>query len=97
MNRLQATAETLKQRLEEAGFVDVEVVTGKQPFGPWPKEKHMKTVGAMVMLNAEAGAEAYGMVPFTRVLGMEVDRARKICQDMLADVKNKNYHMYTPL
>jgi hypothetical protein len=88
MNRLQATAETLKQRLEEAGFVDVEVVTGKQPFGPWPKEKHMKTVGAMVMLNAEAGAEAYGM---------EVDRARKICQDMLADVKNKNYHMYTPL
>ncbi|CCX16289.1 Similar to tRNA1(Val) (adenine(37)-N6)-methyltransferase; acc. no. Q87SB8 [Pyronema omphalodes CBS 100304] len=59
MNRPQATAEALKQHLEEAGFVDVEVVTEKQPFGLWPKEKHMKTVGVMVMLNAEAGAEAY--------------------------------------
>jgi hypothetical protein len=97
MGRPQATPAMLKERLENAGFVDVQIVTGKQPFGPWPKEKRMKTVGAMVMLNADTGCEAYGMAPFTRILGMDKDEATKTCRDAFADIKNKNYHMYTPL
>lgn len=29
----------LKERLEQAGFVDVTEVCYKQPLGPWPKDK----------------------------------------------------------
>lgn len=42
------TSESLKTLLEEAGFVDIEVHNYKQPIGPWPKDKKLKQVGAMV-------------------------------------------------
>ncbi|KAF8245526.1 S-adenosyl-L-methionine-dependent methyltransferase [Wilcoxina mikolae CBS 423.85] len=68
----------------------------KATFGPWPKDKRMKSAGAMVMLNAETGSEAYGMAPFTRILGMSIEEATKTCRDAYTDIENKNYHMYTP-
>jgi ubiquinone/menaquinone biosynthesis C-methylase UbiE len=38
--RARPSEEQLKTRLENAGFVDVQVRTVKQPTGPWPKEKY---------------------------------------------------------
>jgi len=61
MGRPQASAAALREKLETAGFVDVVVESVKQPFGPWPRQRKMKQIGAMVMLNAEAGLEAYSM------------------------------------
>ena len=62
VGRPNATAEILTDRLWRAGFVDVEVVSHKQPFGPWPKDKHRKHIGAMTLLMAETGIfEAYGI------------------------------------
>jgi hypothetical protein len=49
------TSSELKTHLEDAGFVDVHVADVKQPFGPWPKDKRMKQVGAMAMLMCETG------------------------------------------
>ncbi|KAF8245525.1 S-adenosyl-L-methionine-dependent methyltransferase [Wilcoxina mikolae CBS 423.85] len=96
IGRPPATAALLRQRLEDAGFVDVRAVDFKQPFGPWPKDQRMKTIGAMFLLNAETGMEAYGMVPFTRVLGtMDVEEAQKICREGLTAARNMNHHMYT--
>ncbi|KAF8246547.1 S-adenosyl-L-methionine-dependent methyltransferase [Wilcoxina mikolae CBS 423.85] len=95
MNRPQASAAALRERLETAGFVDVVVETVKQPFGPWPRQKKMKQLGAMVMLNAEAGLEAYGIAVFTRVLGMEVDEAKALCAGAWKDITNKNHHAYS--
>jgi hypothetical protein len=38
--RVRSSEEQLKTRLENAGFVDIQVRTVKQPIGPWPKEKY---------------------------------------------------------
>jgi hypothetical protein len=47
IGRPPATAALLRQRrLECVGFVDVKVVDTKQPFGSWPKDQRMKTIGA---------------------------------------------------
>jgi hypothetical protein len=32
----------LKERLENAGFVGVQMLRFKQPMGPWPKDKRLK-------------------------------------------------------
>ncbi|KAI5792668.1 S-adenosyl-L-methionine-dependent methyltransferase [Pyronema domesticum] len=87
----------LKDAIENAGFVDVNVVTAKQPFGPWAKDERMKRIGSMVILTAEAGAEGYGMAVFTRFLGLSVEDAKKVCDDAVHDIRNKNYHVYSLL
>ncbi|KAF8245535.1 UMTA methyltransferase family protein [Wilcoxina mikolae CBS 423.85] len=97
LGRPQCSAQTLRQNLENAGFVDVQVSSFKQPFGPWANDRRMKHIGAMVLLMSETGLEAYGMAPFTRVLEMPQAEAMRICRDGVIAVKNKNHHMYSYL
>jgi len=72
----------------------VEVVNIKQPFGPWPKDRRMKRIGTMVLLNSEAGLEACCLALFTRVLGMGEPEVEKICRDAFVVVRNKTNHTY---
>jgi hypothetical protein len=94
MGRPHPTHEFLKNQLEKAGFEDVQMLSVKEPFGPWPKDPRMKKIGAMSLLNGETGFESYGMAAFTRVLEMDVEKARGLCEHGLRDVRNKNYHVY---
>lgn len=48
MGRPPARIERMKKYLEDAGFVDIQTHSIKQPFGPWPREVALKQVGAMV-------------------------------------------------
>jgi hypothetical protein len=38
--RVGPSEELLRERLEKAGFVDVQSLTVKLPFGPWAKDKY---------------------------------------------------------
>ncbi|KAI5820162.1 S-adenosyl-L-methionine-dependent methyltransferase [Pyronema omphalodes] len=95
MGRPAPELASMKMLLEKAGFEDVHALEAKEPFGPWPKDSRQKKIGAMSLLNCETGIESYGMAAFTRVLGMEADKAHAICNAALAAVRNKNYHLYT--
>jgi hypothetical protein len=53
IGRPQPEQNMMKARLVAAGFVDVKVLRFKQPFGAWPKDKRIKTIGSMMMVNAE--------------------------------------------
>ena len=55
----------------------------------------MKQAGAMVTIMTETGIEAYAIALFTRVLGMDVETAKRLCVAAVEAVKNKNTHMYT--
>jgi len=66
-------------------------------MGPWAKDKTLKQVGAMCLLSAETGYHSYGMAAFTRILGMEPEKASKICDDGVKSARNKNYHGYNIL
>jgi len=97
IGRGEAVGDTLRQRLETAGFVDIKVMQFKQPLGPWPKDKILKQVGTMTLLNAETAFHAYCLAAFTRILGMDKDEADRICSEGYKAVKNKNLHAYTLL
>jgi hypothetical protein len=84
----------MKSLLEKAGFEDVKMMDAKELIGPWPKDPTLKKVGAMVLLNAESAFESYAMAAFTRVLGMEEEKAREICEAGCLAYRNKNYHIY---
>jgi hypothetical protein len=86
----------LKNLLENAGFEGVTTSVAKEPMGPWAKDPRLKRVGSMSLLNGETAFESYGMALFTRILGMDVDKVRKICENGLLAARNKNYHVYDP-
>ncbi|KAF8243752.1 S-adenosyl-L-methionine-dependent methyltransferase [Wilcoxina mikolae CBS 423.85] len=94
IGRPPPTGELLRRRLEKAGFVDVMVKNIKEPLGPWPKDKRLKTIGAMCLLNGETGIEAFGLAPLTRVLGFGKEEAMEICREALAAMKTKGSHTY---
>ncbi|KAI5811877.1 S-adenosyl-L-methionine-dependent methyltransferase [Pyronema omphalodes] len=94
MGRPAPELESMKLLLGKAGFEDIHVLEAKEPLGPWPKDPRQKRIGAMALLNCETGLESYGMAAFTRILGMEVERAQSICNAGVAAIRNKNYHMY---
>lgn len=49
------SSDYLTDLLANAGFVDVAAASLKEPIGPWPKDPKMKRIGAMVMLQSDAG------------------------------------------
>ncbi|KAF8248369.1 S-adenosyl-L-methionine-dependent methyltransferase [Wilcoxina mikolae CBS 423.85] len=85
---------TLKENLESAGFVDIKTNKKKEPIGPWAKDKRLKSVGTMTLLNGEEAFHSYGMMAFTRILGMETEAAEKLCRDAVQAMYNKNHHIY---
>lgn len=95
IGRPPCTQESITQQLKDAGFVDVQAYTYKQPMGPWPKDPRLKRIGAMSLLGGETGYAAYGLAPMTRILGMDPAQAERICAEAFASVKNKNQHAYS--
>jgi hypothetical protein len=49
------SAQQLTDKLEKAGFVDVQYKLFKQPVGLWPKDKRLKDVGGMALMTCETG------------------------------------------
>ncbi|CCX13551.1 Similar to mRNA 3' acc. no. Q4IPA4 [Pyronema omphalodes CBS 100304] len=94
MGRPPPDLEFMKSLLEKAGFEDIKVFQVKEPMGPWPKDPRLKRLGAMVLLHSDTSFESYGMAAFTRILGMEPDKAREMCEAARLAARNKNYHMY---
>ncbi|KAA8911371.1 S-adenosyl-L-methionine-dependent methyltransferase [Sphaerosporella brunnea] len=97
IGRPPASAEAMKKHLLDAGFVDVEVKTVREPLGPWPKDRKLKNIGAMVLMNCQTGFHAYGLAAFTRILGMTKEEADRICDNAYNAVRNKNYHCWCPI
>ncbi|KAI5820517.1 S-adenosyl-L-methionine-dependent methyltransferase [Pyronema omphalodes] len=88
------TGASLKGHLEKAGFVNVQVFRYKQPWGPWPSQKTLKQAGALFLMQADTGFEAYALAPLTRILGMGHAEAMQICKGGIMASKNKHAHVY---
>ncbi|KAK1596098.1 methyltransferase domain-containing protein [Colletotrichum navitas] len=79
-------ADSFKQMLEDAGFVDVEERKAIWPFNPWPKDKKLHHLGLLCQANAFMGIEGASMAIFTRVLGWTPEETTVFC----AEVRNEH-------
>lgn len=82
------------QKVKDAGFVDVTVKKYKYPWGPWPKNKELKHLGGVSACLLETGLEAYGMAMITKALGVDNDEVKKVCQEVVEEVKRRKVHAY---
>jgi protein-tyrosine-phosphatase len=95
MDRSPPAPSFLKNLLEKAGFQVVKRSQVKEPLDPWAKDPRIKRIGAMVPLHSETVFESYGMAAFTRVLGMDQEKARDICDRAMVATRNKSYHTHS--
>jgi ubiquinone/menaquinone biosynthesis C-methylase UbiE len=83
-----------KQRMEKAGFADVQENVFKVPTSPWPKDPRLKKIGAFELANVWEGAEALIMRGYTTVLGGLREEALVLAAKAREEIKNPNMHSY---
>lgn len=86
--------------LQEAGFQDITVKVLKMPATPWPKEKGLKQAGYFQALQSDTLFHSYGLALYTRVLGMSMEEATKICdeaRDSVARARQDKIHAWNYL
>ncbi|KAH3920380.1 hypothetical protein HBI56_069300 [Parastagonospora nodorum] len=85
---------TLRQRMLDAGFVDVQEKVVKVPIGPWPKDAKMKEIGRYQREHVLLGIEPYTLGFIGKVLGWSEAECRILIAKVANEVRNRALHMY---
>ncbi|GIJ86593.1 hypothetical protein Asppvi_005483 [Aspergillus pseudoviridinutans] len=83
-----------KQRMIDAGFIEVVERRYKLPIGPWPKDKHLKTLGKYFRLVIEESMEMWVMYLWTNVLGFSRAEVEMTIAEMRKAVRDPSIHGY---
>lgn len=70
IGKTNMTMYSMKQWMEEAGFINVVEKRYKFPIGTWPADPKMKELGMWFRAYFEDGMEGYAMALLTRVLAV---------------------------
>ncbi|KAL1997304.1 hypothetical protein VTN49DRAFT_5939 [Thermomyces lanuginosus] len=83
----------LEQWFKEAGFVNIHVEKFVIPYGIWPKDPHLKTVGAWNKAQAEAnGYEGFALAALTRHKKWTKEEVIVLASKARADGQNRDIH-----
>lgn len=88
------TGPKLGDWLKNAGFKNVHVDLYKVPSGPWPKDKLMREIGTINLLQALDGMEGFSLRLFTGVLGWTAEEVNVFCAKVRQELKGKSIHPY---
>ncbi|OJD32213.1 methyltransferase domain-containing protein [Diplodia corticola] len=91
------TGPTFAGLLKDAGFVNVHVQKYKLPLGPWPKDKKMKEVGTVNLMQVLEGMEAFSYRLFTGILGWSLEEVQVLIAKTTKELKSMKYHAYDEL
>ncbi|CAN9243690.1 unnamed protein product [Alternaria alternata] len=87
---------TLKQRMTDAGFVDVHEKLIKVPIGPWAKDAKFKEIGRYQREHMSMGIEPYTFGLLGKVMGWTESECRVMIAKVVADIRRRDVHMYIP-
>ncbi len=83
-----------KEKMQRAGFVDVEQNIFKVPQGIWPKDKRLKELGAFEDFSLVHGLDAYLLRGYTTILGGDPDELKFIIAQTKKELLNPEMHTY---
>lgn len=78
--------------MKEAGFENVVHEKFRLPIGPWPKDKHLKSIGAWNLVQLEDGLEAFTLRLFTQHLGWKPEEVQVMLSKVRKDLRNPMIH-----
>ncbi|KAI4095626.1 MAG: hypothetical protein LQ344_001557 [Seirophora lacunosa] len=79
--------------MKDAGFQGVHAEKFVLPVGTWPKDRHLKEVGAWNYLQIMQGLEAFTYALFTRCLGYSKAEVEVICANIRKEIKDPKLHI----
>ncbi|KAL1995095.1 hypothetical protein VTN49DRAFT_1282 [Thermomyces lanuginosus] len=83
----------LGQWFKDAGFVNIHVEKFVIPYGVWPKDKHLKKLGAWNQAQGEAaGFEAGALAVLTRFKNWAPEEVTVLATKAQADGRNREIH-----
>lgn len=82
----------LAQWFHEAGFEDIHVQKYGIPMGTWPRDEHLKSIGAWNALQAQSGFESAAIAVMTRFESWDPNHVKDLAQRTLHDVRNRSIH-----
>jgi len=85
-----------RQKMLEAGFVDVVEVYYKWPINGWPRDPKMKELGRWNQLRLHDGVESFMLRLLTNAGGWSFERAQLHLAEMRKAVKDYKTHAYLP-
>ncbi|KAI9869122.1 MAG: hypothetical protein M1813_002946 [Trichoglossum hirsutum] len=92
MNRIASPGTHLEGWVKDAGFENITHKVLKVPIGPWPRDKRLKEIGNLNLLNLLEGIEAISVAPFTRSLGWSQEKVQVLLVGVRKDVQNSRIH-----
>jgi len=97
LGRSLTDAKQHKQRLLEAGFINVEEKMFKWPTNTWPKDRKHKEVGLWTLANIDGGLEGLSMALLTRGCGWSKEEVLAFLAGVRRDMRNPRIHAYWPI
>ncbi|KAL2133431.1 hypothetical protein VTI74DRAFT_2357 [Chaetomium olivicolor] len=78
--------------VRDAGFTNVTHKMFRFPIGPWPKDRHLKTVGQFNIMQVLHGLEAFSLRLFVDVLKWRVEEVTVLLANVRNELKDPNIH-----
>ncbi|KAL1995935.1 hypothetical protein VTN49DRAFT_801 [Thermomyces lanuginosus] len=82
----------LEQWFKDAGFVNIHVEKFVVPYGVWPKDPHLKKLGAWNQAQGEAGFEAGALAALTRYKQWSKEQVTLLCSQARNDGRKRDVH-----
>ena len=83
--------EKMRGLMVEAGFQDVVEKRYKWPIGPWPRDKNLKELGALVRAHIDLGLENWALRPFT-IKGWSFTEIQALLGNSRRDLRDHRLH-----
>ena len=84
-------ARDIADRMEKAGFIDIQQKTVILPLGPWPRQRELKELGKWGKLSLLEGSYPYALLLLTRE-GWTEEEIREMVDDLVSSVDNGSYY-----
>lgn len=97
MGKRVDTLDTMREKIERAGFTNVQEASNKFPVGPWPKNPVYKEVGRVHLNALKTGLEGYTMFLLTNFGDPEPwspEQVQLFLMETRQEFNNKTYHAY---
>ena len=78
--------------MQAAGFEGVAHEKFRLPIGPWPKDKHLKTIGAWNLVQLEDGLEGFTLRLFTQHLDWKREEVDVMLAKVRKDLRDPRIH-----
>jgi len=85
-----------RDRMLDAGFVDVVEMPFKWPMNGWPNDPKLKGIGRFNQYRFDVGAEGFALRLLTKVAGWSYERSQLFVMEMRKNLRDYSCHAYLP-